>query len=92
MKKLRVKKQFKKDRKKALKEPEKNTARLQSVIDVLLENEALGQEYKAHQLAGNWKPHWGCHIQPDFLLIYGFNEEADELILTRCGSHSELFG
>jgi len=41
-------------------------------------------------LAGNWKPYWDCHIQPNFLLIYEVTET--EVHLRRCGSHSDLFG
>ncbi|CAH7152926.1 hypothetical protein VCHA29O37_870004 [Vibrio chagasii] len=38
------------------------------------------------------KPHMECHIQPDFLLIWDVDWDKQELILVRCGSHSELFG
>ncbi|MEZ9283220.1 type II toxin-antitoxin system YafQ family toxin [Vibrio lentus] len=33
-----------------------------------------------------------CHIQPDFLLIWDVDWDKQELILVRCGPHSELFG
>jgi len=90
MKKLRVKKQFKKDLKNALKDPNKNTKRLQIAIDILLEIGTLPEEYYPHLLIGNWKPHWEYHIQPDFLLIWASTE--NEIDLVRCGTHAELFG
>lgn len=90
MKRLRVKKQFKKDLKKALKDSNKDTERLQAAIDILLAADALPDEYFPHPLLGQWKPHWECHIQPDFLLIWETTET--EIILARCGTHSELFG
>ncbi|WP_442960011.1 MULTISPECIES: type II toxin-antitoxin system YafQ family toxin [unclassified Providencia] len=31
-------------------------------------------------------------MQPDFLLIWDINYQTNEIILVRCGSHSELFG
>jgi mRNA interferase YafQ len=33
-----------------------------------------------------------CHILPDLLLIWDVDEDNNELILARIGSHSELFG
>jgi mRNA interferase YafQ len=89
MKTLRVKKQFKKDLRNALEDPNKNTERLQVAIDILLEMGTLPDEYYPHPLIGNWKPHWECHIQPNFLLIWTYTE--DEIILARCGTHAELF-
>lgn len=90
---IRVKSQFKKDLKKADRDPNKNTDLLKSLIkNYLTKNIPLPPQYKSHALTGNWKPHRECHIQPDFLLIWGVDEVANELILVRCGSHSELFG
>lgn len=90
---IRVKSQFKKDLKKADRDPNKNTALLKLLIkDYLTQNIPLPAQYKPHALTGNWKPHQECHVQPDFLLIWDTNKEANELILVRCGSHSELFG
>ena len=89
----RVKGQFKKDLKKSIRDPKKNTDLLKEIIQTyLVENKAVPQKYKPHQLEGEWKPQMECHIQPDFLLIWDVDEDANELILVRCGSHSELFG
>ena len=33
---------------------------------------------------------WECHLEPDRLLIW--TQEADGLVLTRTGTHSDLFG
>ena len=32
-----------------------------------------------------------CHIAPDWLLIYRINKQKLVLVLSRTGSHSELF-
>jgi mRNA interferase YafQ len=90
MRKIRVTATFKKDLKKADKNPRQNTSKLKEVISLLAEKGEVPQEYSPHPLAGNWKPFWDCHIQPDFLLIYAVTET--ELHLRRCGSHSDLFG
>jgi len=89
----RVKNQFKKDLKKAIRDPKKNTDLLKQIIQTyLVNNEKVPEQYKPHQLVGEWKPHMECHVQPDFLLIWDIDEQENELILVRCGSHSELFG
>jgi mRNA interferase YafQ len=91
--KIRVKSTFKKDLKKALKNSRYDTALLKTLIDEhLVKTGTVPSIYKPHLLQGNWKPHMECHIQPDFLLIWDVDTENNELILVRCGSHSELFG
>lgn len=82
--------QFKRDLKKALKDPKKETETLKKVISSLQQGTPLPEQYRDHLLKGNWNPHRECHIQPDFLLIYRIEES--ELILVRCGSHADLFG
>jgi len=86
---LKYTKQFKKDLRRAKRDSRKDVDKLQLVVDLLRENGELSSEYFPHPLIGNWLPHWECHIQPDFLLIYTVND--DMLKLARCGSHSELF-
>lgn len=44
---------------------------------------------RPHQLKGEWKGFWECHIGPDWLLIY--KPTADEILLARTGTHSDLF-
>ncbi|GAB6039646.1 type II toxin-antitoxin system YafQ family toxin [Endothiovibrio diazotrophicus] len=83
--------QFKRDLKRAAKDPKRDLGKLKQVIETLLRGEPLPPRHQDHLLAGNWKPHRECHIQPDFLLIYRVEKEK-ELILVRCGSHNELFG
>lgn len=89
MREIKLKNQFKKDLKRAKKNPNRDLDRLMVVVEQLAENGSLPDMYKPHPLAGNWKPSWECHIQPDFLLVYHITE--DTLTLIRCGSHAELF-
>lgn len=89
----RIKNQFKKDLKKAIRDPKKDTDLLKQIIQTyLVNNQKVPEQYRPHQLIGEWKPHMECHVQPDFLLIWDTDVQANELILVRCGSHSELFG
>ena len=80
--------QFKKDYKKVQKQ-NKDSEKLKLVIEKLLNETTLEQQYKDHNLSGKWKIYLECHIAPDWLLIY--KKTADSLILVRTGSHSELF-
>jgi mRNA interferase YafQ len=91
--KIRVKSSFKKDLKKSSKNSRNDVQLLKTLIDkYLIKTGTVPEKYKPHLLQGNWKPHMECHIQPDFLLIWDVDLENKELILVRCGSHSELFG
>ena len=84
---------FKKDYKRYLNNKEKlakidNTIRLLKVGGVA----QLPPAMKAHFLTGNYKWHLECHIEPNLLIIWlQFDEEEKRIVLTRLGSHSELF-
>jgi mRNA interferase YafQ len=80
--------QFKKDYKKVHKQ-NKDTEKLKLIIEKLMRENTLDEQYKDHNLSGKWKNYRECHITPDWLLIY--HKTADTLILIRTGSHSELF-
>lgn len=54
----------------------------------LLNDEALPEKYRDHQLTGELKAFRDCHIKPDLVLIY--RQHEDVLQLVRLGSHSEL--
>ncbi len=64
-------------------------SKLESVVVKLANGEKLEAKYSDHILTGNWKGYRECHISPDWLLIYCV--KGDVLLLTRTGSHSELF-
>ena len=57
----------------------------------LTNGEPLDAKYKDHQLSGNWIGHRECHIQPDRLLVYRYEDDVLVLTLTRTGTHSDLF-
>ena len=47
---------------------------------------------RPHPLTGNYNGHLECHIESDLLIIWiQYDEEEKKIILTRLGSHSELF-
>ena len=68
-----------------------NTDKLSSVIKLLDDGKELPPIYKDHQLRGNWVGCRECHIEPDWLLIYEYDNGSLILYLTRTGTHSDLF-
>lgn len=82
--------QFKKDLKKAQKRGY-DLELLKYVIKKLSDGENLDEKYKDHPLIGNYSNRRECHIQPDWLLIYQIVESDLILVLTRTGTHSDLF-
>lgn len=81
---------FRKDLKRYMNKPQK-LKKLYEILRLLQSGEPIPKEYKPHELVGDYKGHWGRHIDGDFLLIW--IDENEELIrLVRLGSHSELFG
>ena len=82
--------QFKKDLKLA-KNQNKYIEKLFEVVELLANGEKLDFKYKDHDLSGNYKGTRECHIEPDWLLVYEYQNDVLVLMLYRLGSHSELF-
>ena len=83
--------QFKKDYKLA-KKRHLDTDLLKDIITKLAKGETLPDKYRDHALSGNWMGHRECHINPDWLLIYRYEDDVLVLTLARTGTHSDLFG
>ena len=65
---------------------------LKDIVTKLANGEPLDPKYKDHPLSGNWIGHRECHIQPDWLLIYRYEEDVLVLTLTRpCKDGKVLF-
>ena len=62
---------------------------LEKVIDTLRIPEPLSARNREHDLRGEYTGFKECHIAPDWLLIYRYNNGYLELI--RTGTHSDLF-
>ncbi len=69
-----------------------NMQLLEKVISLLEESGTLPPEYRPHKLTGNYKGHWECHIQPNWLLVWRQNDTLLTLLLTNTGTHSDIFG
>ena len=64
--------------------------KLETVIDRIASGQPLEPRNRTHRLSGQYSRCWECHIEPDWLLVWEENE--DEIVLIRTGTHSDLFG
>ena len=64
---------------------------LKKVITLLADGVLLPEQYKDHALKGEYISYRECHIQPDWLLIYRIEKDTLILVLTRTGTHGDLF-
>jgi len=63
--------------------------RLAAVLRMLQAETPLPASNRPHALKGRWKGFLECHVAPDWLLIN--RVEESRIILTRTGTHSDLF-
>ena len=83
-------KRFEKDMKRCQKRGY-NMQLIKDAIMLLAETGTLPSEYKPHQLHGDRKGQWECHIQPNWLLIWEQREQELILVMLNTGTHSDLF-
>lgn len=90
--KVRYSSKFKKSLKRITKQG-KDIEKLLDVVDKLAVKEELEEKYKNHNLVNDkyYKNCGECHIEPDWLLIYQYNENDLILLLVDTGSHNKLF-
>lgn len=81
---------FKKDFKR-IKKRGYDILRLEKIVELLANEVPLPEQFKDHNLSGNYNGFRECHIAPDWLLIYQVNNNELVLVLLRTGSHSDLF-
>lgn len=59
--------------------------------NILMKGELLPTESKDHSLSGEYQDCREFHVGGDMLIIYLINIKANETILLRIGTHSQLF-
>ena len=64
---------------------------LEDVIEKLRLDQPLGAKHRNHELTGNFKGVWECHMQPDWLLLYLKDNGVLVLTLVDTGTHSDIF-
>ena len=80
---------FKKDFKR-IKKRGYDISRLEKIVELLANEVPLPEQFKDHNLSGNYNGFRECHIAPDWLLIYQVNNNELVLVLSRTGSHLSL--
>ena len=68
-----------------------NISLLEDVIEKLRLDQPLEAKHRNHELTGNFKGVWECHIQPDWLLLYLKDNGVLVLTLVDTGTHSDIF-
>ena len=82
---------FKKD----LKRCRKRGLDIQMILDAIAILRATGKlpaEYRPHQLKGDHKGQWECHIQPNWLMTWEQHDKELTLLFLETGTHADLFG
>jgi len=87
---IKYRRSFKKDYKLAVKRG-LDISKFEKLVHLLVNEQPLDKAYKDHELAGNYKSYRECHVQPDWLLIYKIESDNLILVLSRTGTHSDLF-
>lgn len=64
---------------------------LKMIVTTIQKQIPLDAKYKDHALKGAWKNYRECHIRPDWLLIYTIRNQEVVLVLSRMGTHADLF-
>lgn len=64
---------------------------IKEAIRFLEKTGTLPSTYTPHRLSGNYSGYWEAHIKPDWLIIWRFFIDENEVWLTRTGTHSDLF-
>ena len=81
---------FRKDLKTAIKRGYR-VELLETVVTCIAEGKTLDEKYRDHSLLGAYNGYRECRITPDWLLIYKIVEDELYLLLSRTGTHSDLF-
>ena len=67
----------------------KDHRKLEAIVALLINDISLPYNAHPHKLKGEWQGLWECHIESDWLLIYGCDDET--ITLSATGTHQDLF-
>ncbi len=82
---------YKRQLKKLTRSGKVDLGKLREVVNTLKNGDLLPEKYRDHRLTGTLRIFRGCHIAPDWILVYQKVEEDLVLYLFQTGSHSDLF-
>ncbi|MDY4843595.1 MAG: type II toxin-antitoxin system YafQ family toxin [Prevotella sp.] len=90
MYKLQLSGRFKKSYKKCIKRGYDKFL-FEEVVSILSRGEPLPAKYMNHPLHGNYEGWNDCHILPDWVLVWKYDNDELILCLLDTGTHSDLF-
>ena len=79
---------------KDLKRCMKRGLNMQLIYDAILLLRTTGTlppQYRPHQLKGDHKGQWECHIQPNWLMTWEQNDKQLTLLFLETGTHADIF-
>jgi mRNA interferase YafQ len=79
---------FVQDRKR-MKKRNKDINKLERLMTLITNEVPLPESCHEHLLHGNYEGYTECHVEPNWLLVYRF--EDDIVHFARTGSHADLF-
>jgi len=68
-----------------------NIELLREVITKLHESGKLDPRFRSHKLKGRYNNYMECHIKSDWLLMWKQDNDTKKIMLTRTGTHTDLF-
>ena len=69
-----------------------NMQLIYDAIHILRTTGTLPVQYRPHQLKGDHKGQWECHIQPNWLMTWEQNDKQLTLLFLETGTHADIFG
>ena len=64
---------------------------LREAIRILATEGKLPEKYLPHQLHGDRRGQWECHIQPNWLLVWQQHNRELVLVMLNTGTHADVF-
>ena len=69
----------------------KDMLKLRDVMRMLIQEIPLLPKHENHPLHGKYQGKWGCHVEPDWVLVYRIDNANHKIVFYRTGSHSDLY-
>jgi len=66
--------------------------KLDAVVLLIINETPLEPRRSDHPLKGKWRGYRSCHIADDWVLIYKIDGERLKLMLSRTGTHIDVYG
>ena len=65
--------------------------KLDDVVLLLLQRAVLEPRHRDHPLKGKWRGYRSCHVADDWVLVYKVDNDRLKLMLSRTGTHIDVY-